>query len=315
MKRIGRVRTPRTRNSGPKRSEGETEKSAGTRTTPRGRSGPRGAAARSGENASPSLIELVKVGLENLAECGIGCIANPEHPGFAAKSAWLKERFAEGLRLLLIRGREGKPLAFLEYVPGRYAWRPVDANDWLFVHCLWVFPAGQAVAGLGSRLIRACLDEARRLGARGVAAVVSEGPWMAGEAVFLKNGFVRGEQRGRFEVVAFPLKKAPAPRFRDPSPKWGRHKGLGIVTSAQCPYLLKSTEDVTALAAEHGLEAKVTVLKSATEAQEAPSTYGVFNLLWNGKVLSDHYVSRGRFRNILKEIKGRGASEPLRPRR
>jgi len=56
---------------------------------------------------------------------------------------------------------------------------------------------------------------------------------------------------------------------------------------------------------EEDLKVRVTVLKSAAEAQRAPSYYGVFNLLWNGRLLSDHYVSRGRFRNLLKkEMRG-----------
>jgi hypothetical protein len=55
------------------------------------------------------------------------------------------------------------------------------------------------------------------------------------------------------------------------------------------------------MAAEHGLEMKITVLNSAREAQNAPSYYGVFALVWNGRLLSDHYVSRGRFGNILRK--------------
>lgn len=244
---------------------------------------------------------LIKVGPENLAECGLGCIANPKHEGFKAKTEWLKARFAEGLRFLLFRDRKGTALAFLEYVPGEYAWRPVAAEGWLFVHCLWVYPPGQAVGGLGSRLIRACVDEAGRRGDRGVAAMVSPGPWMAGKAVFLKSGFEPVAGRGRFELVTKGLKKGPAPRFREPDPKWARTKGLHIVSSSQCPFLAKSVADVSAAAAEHGLEAKVTILKSARDAQAGPSAYGVFSLLWNGRLLSDHYVSRARFRNILKK--------------
>ena len=52
----------------------------------------------------------------------------------------------------------GRPLAFLEYVQGEYAWRPVDARGWLFVHCLWVYPRGQHVRGLGTRLLQACVE-------------------------------------------------------------------------------------------------------------------------------------------------------------
>jgi len=55
------------------------------------------------------------------------------------------------------------------------------------------------------------------------------------------------------------------------------------------------------MALEHGLELKVTRLTSAREAQDAPSYYGVFNLVWNGRLLSDHYVSKGRFKNLLKK--------------
>jgi hypothetical protein len=69
--------------------------------------------------------------------------------------------------------------------------------------------------------------------------------------------------------------------------------------------LPKSAADLSERAAEHGLELKVTVLKSAREAQNAPSYYGVFNLMWNGKLLSDHYVSKGGFKNLLqKEVLG-----------
>lgn len=248
----------------------------------------------------PAVI-LEKVGPENLPVCGIGCITNQNHEGLNRKVGWLQERFAEGLRFLLFHDGKGKSLAFLEYVPGEYAWRPVNAKGWLFVHCLWVYPKGQAVGGLGSRLIQTCVKEARQVGARGVAAMVSAGPWIAGKEVFLKNGFVQMAERDRFQLVVHRLKKGPAPRFRDISPKWRKHRGLHIVYASQCPYLHKSADDVSAMAGEHGLEAKVTVLRSAREAQDGPSYYGVFSLLWNGRLLSDHYVSRGRFRNMLKK--------------
>jgi hypothetical protein len=250
---------------------------------------------------------LEKVGPGNLSDCGVGCIKNPKHEGYEPKVGWLEERFAEGLRFLLFRDGKGRPLAFLEYVPGEYAWRPVDAKGWLFVHCLWVYSKGQAVGGLGGRLIRACMEEARQAGATGVAAMVSDGPWMAGKEVFLKNGFEQIAESDRFQLIVHRLGEGPEPRFREIGTKWSKHRGLHIVYSAQCPYLPKSVNDVSAMAGEHGLEVKVTVLKSAREAQNAPSYYGVFNLLWNGRLLSDHYVSKGRFKNILsKEIPKQG---------
>jgi len=244
---------------------------------------------------------LEKVDLGNLPNCGIGCLTNPKNQGHRPKVEWLQQRFAEGLRFLLFRDQKGTPLAFLEYVPGQYAWRPVDAKGWLFVHCLWVYRKGRKVGGLGSLLIQACVEEARQAGAIGVAAMVSDGVWMAGKQVFLKNEFTQIAQADRFQLVIHRLKKGPVPRFRDISGNLAKYRGLHIVYSAQCPMLPKSVSDLSEMAAEHGLRLKVSVLKSAREAQNAPSYYGVFSLVWNGRLLSDHYVSKGRFRNILRK--------------
>ena len=246
-------------------------------------------------------VTLVRVGPENLSECGIGCLKNRDNPGYGCKVRWLRKRFAEGLRLLLFRDQGEKPLAFLEYVPGEFAWRPVDAAGWLFVHCLWVFAAGQQLGGLGGRLIRACIEEAERSGRTGVAAMVSDGTWMAGKGIFLKNGFTKIAERDRFELVVHRLREGAAPRFRDIDGNSGKLRGLHIVYADQCPMLSKSVNDLSQMAAEFGLNLRVTVLQSAPEAQNAPSYYGAFSLLWNGRLLSDHYVSKGRFRNILRK--------------
>ncbi|MFH1765120.1 MAG: hypothetical protein ABIF09_13110 [Gemmatimonadota bacterium] len=251
------------------------------------------------EKTSPK-VRLEMVGPENLPDCGIGCLTNPNHEGFGPKVDWLRKRFEEGLRFLLFRDEMGKPMAFLEYVPGEYAWRPVDAEGWLFVHCLWVYSRGQKVGGLGGRLIRACVEEARGIGVIGVAAMVSDGPWMTGKQVFLKNGFEEIAETDRFQLVIHRLREGMEPRFRDISRRLVTYQGLNVVYSAQCPMLPKSVNDLSEMAAEHGLELKVTVLNSAREAQDAPSYYGVFNLVWNGRLLSDHYVSKGRFKNLLK---------------
>jgi len=180
---------------------------------------------------------LEKVGSGNLAECGIGCLTSPKNQGYRPKVEWLEERFAEGLRFLLFRDEEGRPLAFLEYVTGEYAWRPVDARGWLFVHCLWVYPRGQKVGGLGGRLIQACVEEAGKVGSRGVAAMVSDGVWMSGKQVFLKQGFRQIAEVDRFQLLVYRLQEGPEPSFRDISGNLAGYRGLHVIYSAQCPML------------------------------------------------------------------------------
>jgi hypothetical protein len=155
------------------------------------------------------------------------------------------------------------------------------------------------VGGLGSRLIQACLAEARQQRAIGVAVFVSDGPLMAGREIFLKNGFKQIEQRDRFQLVIHQLRRGPVPRFRDIQRIDPQAPGLHLLYCAQCPINAKSARGLSEMAARLGLELKVTVLHTAQEAQSAPSYYGVFNLMWNGRLLADHYVSKGRFKNLL----------------
>jgi hypothetical protein len=52
------------------------------------------------------------------------------------------------------------------------------------------------------------------------------------------------------------------------------------------------------------LEIDIVELKTAEQAQQAPSLYAVFNLVNDGKLLADHYISNTRFLNIVnKELK------------
>ena len=169
------------------------------------------------------------------------------------------------------------------------------------MHCLWVYSKGQKLGGLGRRLVLACVEEARKAGVLGVAAMTSDGPWMVGRQVFTKCGFEEVAKAGRFELVAHRLRPGPAPRFRDVSKQPAGRRGLEVIYSAQCPMLPKSVHDLSKIAAGLGLKLKVTKLMSAREAQAAPSLYGVFSLLWNGRLLADHYVSGTRFKNILRE--------------
>lgn len=42
-------------------------------------------------------------------------------------------------------------------------------------------------------------------------------------------------------------------------------------------------------------------IKSAKDAQNAPSVHSTFTLIKDGKILADHYISTTRFKNILKK--------------
>jgi len=78
----------------------------------------------------------------------------------------------------------------LEYIPGKYCWRPVEASGYLFIHCIFVgFRKEYKGKGYTSLMVDECVEDASRQGIAGVAAVTRKGPFMAGKELFLKKGF------------------------------------------------------------------------------------------------------------------------------
>ena len=239
---------------------------------------------------------------ENYLELGCPCFLNPKHAGHLSKLEWLKNRFTEGFTVkhLFLEG-EKKPSGFIEYVPGKYAWRAVDAEGYLFIHCIWINPNKHKQKGYGSLLVNACLQDAERQGKIGVAVVTSEGSFIAGKGLFLKNGFAQVDQDDRFELLTKQFRAGPSPKFRDWRKQLSLYKGLNIIYSNQCPWVARSISELNDIANEKGLELKITELKTAREAQNAPSIYATFTLIYNGEIFADHYVSSTRFLNILKK--------------
>jgi len=196
---------------------------------------------------------------------------------------------------------ENKCNGFIEYAPGEYAWRAVDAKDYMFIHCIWITPNKYKDKGYGSRLVKECIKDAEKQGKTGVAVITSEGSFMAGKNLFLKNGFKSvASEKPSFELMVKTLKKGPLPKFKDWNKQLSKYEGLNIVYSSQCPWVARSITELEEIARKKGLKLKVTELKTAKEAQNAPSVYSVFNLIYDGKILADHYISARRFENILK---------------
>ena len=252
-----------------------------------------------------SKTEIVTLNPDNIAEYGCPCFLNPKHEGHLKKLEWLKKRFSEGLSIkLLFIESEKRPIGFIEYVPGEYSWRAVDASGYIFIHCIWISANKYKEKGYGSLLVEECIENARKDSRYGVAVVTSSGPFMAGKELFLKNGFEIVEKADRFELLVRKLKEGPLPKFTDWQQQLNNYQGLNIIYSNQCPWVARSIKEFEEIASKNDIKLKITEMETANQAQNAPSIYSVFNLVYDGKLLSDHYVSNTRFLNILrKELK------------
>ncbi|MDH5707239.1 MAG: GNAT family N-acetyltransferase [Candidatus Aminicenantes bacterium] len=242
---------------------------------------------------------IIDVNLENIEEYPPTCFLNPKNEGYKIKLDWLKKRFSEKLKIKVLFDETDKKIhGFIEYISGENAWRAVDAQDYLFIHCIWINPNSYKKKGYGSDLINECLKDA--IGKQGVAVIASDDAFMATQDIFLKNGFKIIEEDGKQQLLVKQIKKGTLPKFKDYKKQLGKYKGWHIVYSHQCPWVARFIHELDKKTINK-LKIKLTELKTAKQAQDAPSMYSVFNLIHDGKLLADHYISSTRFNNIVKK--------------
>ena len=112
---------------------------------------PKGHWAGIGESKMTMPFEIITVNSSNVDVCEY-CGANPV--GHARKRKWIRQGLPHGLRYKTIReSATGKTAGMIEYMPARSAWRAVQAEGHLVIHCVQV-PKRYAGQGLGSLLSR-----------------------------------------------------------------------------------------------------------------------------------------------------------------
>ncbi len=247
-------------------------------------------------------IKIINVTADNVSESGVFCIKDKKAPGFAKKVEWFKNKLNKDLRIKLAVDNNGKQLGFIEFIPSELAWRPISAKNYLFIQCIAIFGKKERNQLLGYLLIETCEKEAMEENKDGVCTMSSNGPWIAGKQIFEKNGYAVVDQLGRFELMAKSFENTTAqPKFNDWEAEQTKYKGWHLIYSDQCPWHEKAIIALKESAIENKIQLKIKKLKSPNEAQVAPSGFGTFSLIKDGKLLADHYISRTRFENILKK--------------
>lgn len=248
------------------------------------------------------VLKFIDVTPKNIKEETLFCIKDIKKPGFDSKRKWFEKRYKEGLHLKILKDSNETMIGFIEFMPASKAWRPVNAENFMFIHCIVVYSKKDRDKGYGSLLINEAEKEAKANKMSGLCVMTSKGSWIADKALFEKYGFEEVAKRGRFELLSKTWdKKSDNPKLFDWTKQQKKYKGWHLVYADQCPWHEKSAFDLLNTAMDYGVDLKITKINSAKEAKNAPSGYGVFNLLHDGKLLEDHYISATRFKNILKK--------------
>ncbi|MHB8055258.1 MAG: GNAT family N-acetyltransferase [Candidatus Aminicenantales bacterium] len=190
------------------------------------------------------------------------------------KELWFRRMREKGLRVKIALV-DGRAAGMIQYVPIEHAF--AEGHDLYFIHCIWVHGykgkgvGDQRKKGIGKALLAAAEEDARGLGAKGMAA------WGVSLPVFMRASWFkkRGYRKIDKNAVSVLLWKP----FTDDAvaPKWIREKKKpelipGKVTVAAfyngwCPAMNMIFERAKRAAAEFGERVEFQAVETADRAK------------------------------------------------
>lgn len=194
---------------------------------------------------------------------------------------------------------------FIEYIPGEYAWRGVDAKGYTFIHCIWVIGRHKN-KGYGSKLLKACIQDSK--GTKGVAVLTSKkGHWLSKAPLFLNDGFQKVDVTDtNYELYAYKLSgTAPHPSINPVTEKEMQKYGTGltVITVDHCPYIPDAVKIFQQGAEELELDFQHVKLDSAKQVQDnGVCPNGTFAVLYNGGIITHKYEKIDKFKAMMSGL-------------
>ena len=175
------------------------------------------------------------------------------------KREWYEKHKHRGLRVKLAEDDGGAVGGMIQYIPAEQS--PADGAGLYFILCVWVHGHRQGRGnfqkkGMGTALLKAAEDDARALGARGMAAWGVSLPFWMRASWFRKHGYRKADKLGMMALMWKPFSAdAQAPAWIRPKKKPQAEAGRVTVTSllnGWCPAMSMVHERARRAAAELG---------------------------------------------------------------
>lgn len=239
-------------------------------------------------------IQLIEVTPANLASEHICCALSggKNEAGVETKKNWMRIQMEQGLKFVKadVRGK-----VFIEYIPAEFAWRPIVAPGYIFIHCLWVSGRFQS-QGLAKRLLEVCLKDAKNT--NGVVAVSSKQTWLTDTAFYEKHGFEKCDTAAPyFDLVVKRFKKeAPLPHFSKTLEQTTTNgKGVQLYFTDQCPFTTLYVQQMAEAAKARKLKVEMIHADTPEKAQALPFAFGTFGAFLDGQFLTHKLMSGIQF--------------------
>ncbi len=186
------------------------------------------------------------------------------------KARWYEKAQDQGLRVKLALDHRDRPLGMIQYAPVELS--PAQGEGVYMVLCVWVHGYEEGVGdaqgrGIGSALLAAAEEDARALGATGMAAWGLSIPVWMKASWFKKHGYRRVDRTGMRQLVWKPfVPDAPEPHWIDQQPPPAiEADGIEVIAfkNGWCPAANLVYERARRAAEELGTEVHLTTIDTS----------------------------------------------------
>jgi GNAT superfamily N-acetyltransferase len=126
------------------------------------------------------------------------------------RKEWYEKKKKRGLRAKLALDEKGTIGGMIQYLPIEESF--INGEGLFFIHCIWVHGHKQGRGdfrgnGMGISLLEAAEDDARKLGAKGIAAWGLALPFWMRASWFKKHGYKKADRQGMAVLLWKPFSK------------------------------------------------------------------------------------------------------------
>jgi GNAT superfamily N-acetyltransferase len=209
------------------------------------------------------------------------------------KECWYEKMKDKGLRVKIAVDESGTPGGMIQYLPIERS--HAEGEGLYFINCIWVhgYKHGRGdfrKQGMGEALLKAAEEDAKALGASGIAAWGLSLPFWMKASWFKKYGYKKADSQGMMQLVWKPFSenaKAPKwlPKTKVPfyEPVAGK-VSLTLFKNGWCPAMNIVHERTKRAAAE--FSDKVEITEIDTIEKDAMRKYGISDAVFiDGKEL------------------------------
>ncbi|AXH14394.1 GNAT family N-acetyltransferase [Malaciobacter mytili] len=224
--------------------------------------------------------------------------------GYKAKKTWLKLQFKNNF---IFQKLDKRAKVFMETIPLKDAWVPLENSNYLFIGCFWV-SGKYKNQGHGKKLLQEAIKRAKKDSFDGLVTIVGKKKFhfMSDTKWLLKNGFeVVEETTDGFVILGLKINKKP---FNIKIKECVKNreitkKGVVVYYSNRCVYsevyILTSLKEVCK---KNNIPLEINKLDTLQKAQNSPTLATIFSLFYNAEfITTDISVClESKFTKLLK---------------